>query len=351
MANEVTIVIPFYNVERYIKQAVDSVLKQTYPHWRLIMVNDGSTDQSVSHIQPYLSDPRITLIHNTTNMGQSYSLNRALAQIKTPYFVQLDGDDWFFPYTLEVLIKEMEKQPSQVAAIGGNAMVYVEDDAGNRKMTYLRRSRPIKDKYEFLLSNLSLWPRFYRTAIIKTIGGWSTEGPDQGRWLEDKQILYKLLTHQYSLHWIDQTLYNYRRHRLNLTNNIEGYNRSFEWLIEETLKAWGNQYQPVYITYGIGWKKVGKLVPNNNQKQVAQPPQNQLHQNQPASNPVQNQTVAAKPQQSPSVQKGPSPVQPQTAANLKGSIRNTIIKHTASKGVGTGPYTGPGTAPGTGPGT
>jgi len=240
MAEEVTIVIPFYNAEQYIEHAIDSVLKQTYPHWHLILVNDGSTDQSVMKIEHYLANPRITLIQNPRNMGQSFSLNKALEQVQTPFFTQLDGDDWFFPHTVEVLVKEAQKPDHQVAVLGGNAMVYVEDDSGIRKMTYLRKGIPYTNKYDFLLSNLSLWPRFYRTETVKSIGGWPDDGPDQGRMLEDKRMLYTLLTHNYTIHWLDQTLYNYRRHGRNLTNNIQMYGEAYEWLIRKTLKDWGN---------------------------------------------------------------------------------------------------------------
>src|SRR5690606_5908236 len=150
MAEGVTVVIPFYNAQSHLEQAIESVLKQTYPHWQLILVNDGSTDQSVTKIRPYLDHPRITLLHNPRNMGQSSSLNKALEQIKTPYFVQLDGDDWFFPHTIEVLVKEAQKLDRKVAVLGGNAMIYVEDAQGNRHFAYLRRGLPFRDKYEFL---------------------------------------------------------------------------------------------------------------------------------------------------------------------------------------------------------
>lgn len=211
MKNKVTVLVPFYNSSRFLSQALNSIFEQTYPHWKIILINDGSTDDSLSKISTYLSDPRVTLINNEVNLGQSKSLNKALEHVTTPYFVQLDSDDWFYPHTLEIVMDEAKKLSEGVAVVGGNAMIYAEDEQGNRKMTYVRKSKSFNDRYEFLLSNLSLWPRCYRTSAVQKIGGWPTDDPYEGRYLEDKRILLKLIE-DYQLHWIDQMLYNYRRH-------------------------------------------------------------------------------------------------------------------------------------------
>ncbi len=64
MSSDITIVLPFYNNEKYIERAVTSVFKQIYTNWRLILIDDATTDNSVNKIIKYTEDPRVTLIRN-----------------------------------------------------------------------------------------------------------------------------------------------------------------------------------------------------------------------------------------------------------------------------------------------
>ncbi|WP_227872305.1 glycosyltransferase family 2 protein [Paenibacillus albus] len=120
MESEVTVIIPTYNAGSFLKEAILTVFRQTYEHWKLIVVDDASTDESISLVKPYLADPRVTYLCNEWNLGQSKTMNVGLAAVTTPYVIQLDADDWFFPYTLEVLLAEVRKQPEHVGLISGN---------------------------------------------------------------------------------------------------------------------------------------------------------------------------------------------------------------------------------------
>ncbi|MNI30251.1 Glycosyl transferase family 2 [compost metagenome] len=207
----------------------------------------------------YLSDPRVTLIRISENSGQSKAMNAGLHFVKTPYVVQLDSDDWFYPHTLEVLVKEAAHMPEDVGVLSGNIHIVHEDHQGNRIMTEVYKGQNYKDRYDFMLANTSVWPRFYRTAALRSLGGWPTDDPYEGRYLEDKRILYRLIE-RYRFHWIDQMLYNHRRHMNNQTNQIEIYAEMAEWAVRDALKRWGGEYEPVFLTYGAGWKKVEQLI-------------------------------------------------------------------------------------------
>lgn len=316
--SKVTVVIPFYNPGNYLIQAVESVFSQTYEGWSIILVDDASTDHSASHLQRYLSDSRVTLVRHEQNLGQSHSLNTALKHVNTPYFVQLDGDDWLYPHSLEVLIHAADQTDDTFSVYGGNANIVVEDAQGARMMNYVRRGRFFKDRYDFLLSNLSLWPRMYRTEKVNEAGGWPVDDPFAGRYLEDRQLLLRLIENS-TFYWIDQTLYHYRRHANNKTNDIPRMAATMDWVARAALKRWGDLYEPVYTTYGPGWIKVKELVPKA--AQAAQ-------------------------------QTAPPPVQPPAASVQAAPAPRTYKPGTGpNTGPGTGPYTGPGTAPGTGPGT
>jgi glycosyltransferase involved in cell wall biosynthesis len=79
----VSIMMPVYNAERYIEQAIESVLSQTYPHWELIIVNDGSTDRTPDIVTQY-ADPRIKAFHQP-NSGEASARNMALRHLQGEY--------------------------------------------------------------------------------------------------------------------------------------------------------------------------------------------------------------------------------------------------------------------------
>jgi glycosyltransferase involved in cell wall biosynthesis len=89
---KVSIIMTCYNAEIYLKEAIQSCLNQTYLNFELIIIDDGSKDQSLSIIQSY-NDPRIKLLKNGTNMGQSYSRNRAIKESVGEYIAIMDSDD------------------------------------------------------------------------------------------------------------------------------------------------------------------------------------------------------------------------------------------------------------------
>lgn len=106
VAGLVSVVMPSFNTEKYIKDAIDSVLRQTYNNIELIVVDDCSTDNSVDIVKKY-DDPRIQLIVNKCNKGAAFSRNIALKKSKGEWIAFLDSDDIWEPKKLEEQIKFM----------------------------------------------------------------------------------------------------------------------------------------------------------------------------------------------------------------------------------------------------
>lgn len=100
-----TVIIPLYNKENYVERALKSILNQTFTDFEVIIVNDCSTDNSVSKIESYLSD-KATLIHHEKNKGLSAARNTGIQNAKAEYITYLDADDVWKPNFLE-LIKEL----------------------------------------------------------------------------------------------------------------------------------------------------------------------------------------------------------------------------------------------------
>lgn len=102
----VSIIMPSYNSEKYIKDSIESVLKQTYPFWELLIVDDCSTDNTVDIIKSF-KDERIKLFQNEVNSGAAISRNWALREAKGKWIAFLDSDDLWLQAKLKEQLKFM----------------------------------------------------------------------------------------------------------------------------------------------------------------------------------------------------------------------------------------------------
>ena len=107
MPELVSIIMPSYNTAKYISESIESVLKQTYANWELIIVDDCSTDETDDVVKSYLSDARIHYLKNEKNSGAAVSRNYALREAKGKWIAFLDSDDLWHPEKLEKQIEFM----------------------------------------------------------------------------------------------------------------------------------------------------------------------------------------------------------------------------------------------------
>ncbi|MGE5699638.1 MAG: glycosyltransferase family 2 protein [Deltaproteobacteria bacterium] len=107
---KVTVFMPVYNGEKYIRHAIDSVLRQSFMDFELLIINDGSTDDSVEIIRSY-RDHRIRILHNESNSGLVQTRNRGIREASAEYIALLDSDDIAFPNRLEEQLSFMEGHP------------------------------------------------------------------------------------------------------------------------------------------------------------------------------------------------------------------------------------------------
>lgn len=108
---QLTVVIPSFQHEAFIQQAIESVLGQTLSAFRLLVVDDGSNDRTVE-IAKSISDPRLQVEQNPKNLGLGASFARALGSVKTPLVAILNSDDMFHPERLEKCVAELDQHPN-----------------------------------------------------------------------------------------------------------------------------------------------------------------------------------------------------------------------------------------------
>ena len=104
---KISVILPVYNGEKYIQKAIESVLNQTFHDFELIVVNDGSTDNTLNIIESF-DDNRIKII-NQTNQGPGAARNNALKIAQGQYVMYLDCDDWYHERALEISYNEITK--------------------------------------------------------------------------------------------------------------------------------------------------------------------------------------------------------------------------------------------------
>ncbi len=123
----VSIIIPAYNVEKYIDECVSSILAQTYRNIEIIVVDDGSTDSTWRHIQNFVSlDSRVKGFHRT-NSGVSTTRNFAIEQASGDYISFVDGDDYVSNDMVATMVDTIERDSSDWV----NCQYHRTDDSGN----------------------------------------------------------------------------------------------------------------------------------------------------------------------------------------------------------------------------
>lgn len=109
--NLVSIILPVYNTEKYLKLAIESILSQSHNNFELIIIDDGSTDNTLEIITSF-KDHRIILLKNTINEGIVKSLNKGISIAKGHYIARMDADDIAHPRRIEIQINYLKKNPT-----------------------------------------------------------------------------------------------------------------------------------------------------------------------------------------------------------------------------------------------
>ncbi len=123
MKKKVSVVMPVYNGEKFLRKAIDSILTQTYDNFEFIIVNDGSTDKTSEILESY-KDCRIKVLKNEINKGVIFSLNRGIRYSTGAYIVRMDADDISLPKRIEKQVNFMEENKDiDMCSCGGKYFI------------------------------------------------------------------------------------------------------------------------------------------------------------------------------------------------------------------------------------
>jgi len=172
----ISVLLPVYNDARYVCASIESILRQTLPDFELVVINDGSTDDTPELVNQY-QDPRIRLIHNERNLGLSPSLNRAIVAARGKYLARQDADDVALPHRFETQLRFLEAHP-EISMLGSHACVI--DDQGIETETW---SYPPPDdiniKWNLLFRNPFIHSSVMMRRSVLDQTGFYAEDPDR----------------------------------------------------------------------------------------------------------------------------------------------------------------------------
>jgi glycosyltransferase EpsE len=245
----ISILMGIYNCAETLSEAIDSILAQTYPHWKLIMCDDGSVDDTCKIAQQYAENypKKIILIKNEKNMGLNYTLNHCLKYADTEYVARMDGDDISLPERFEKQIEFLQNNPQY--SIVSCPMIYFDEngDWGRGFST----ENPIK--YDFINGvPFCHAPCMIKTDTIKSVNGYSTN-PKTLR-AEDYNLWFRLYAKGYLGHNLQTPYYKmrddmnaYKRRKFKFALN-EAYVRFTGYkMLKLPLKAYIYVLRPIIV--------------------------------------------------------------------------------------------------------
>ena len=172
---KVSIIIPTYNVEKYINQTLDSVLTQTFDDFEVICVNDGSKDNTLSILHKRAEEDKRIKIINQQNSGVSKSRNNAFSQATGKYIYYMDSDDMIHPQLLEICYHLAEKNNADVISFSHKEF-FDGDNPDFEKISEDEISLlPVDDVVSKITAkgdikiNYSIWSKFFKKDILKDI--------------------------------------------------------------------------------------------------------------------------------------------------------------------------------------
>ncbi len=115
----ISVLMPTYNQSAFIVRAIDSLCQQKFNNWELIIIDDGSTDDTHERLQPYLRDPYICYQRLPANQGMGAALNTALQLSQAPYIAYLPSDDVYYSNHLQTLYEALQENPDAILAYSG----------------------------------------------------------------------------------------------------------------------------------------------------------------------------------------------------------------------------------------
>lgn len=224
----VSVVVPIYNADKYLKETIESVLSQTYQNFELLLIDHNSNDNSLSIIKKYEeSDTRVRVIHLDINKGgPAYPRNIGTKASRGVYIAYLDSDDIWLPVKLEKQVEAIETKSVDIVHTLANIIDAQSKQVGefkNQKLFNLLR-------YFFKKENIIFYTNYINinSVMIKNSADINFSEEKSMIAMEDWKLWIDSISKDKSMYLIKEKLMNYRVHNASVSNRDSdiGYRRS-----------------------------------------------------------------------------------------------------------------------------
>lgn len=206
MNPRVSIILPTYNGKKYIRESIDSILKQSFTDWELIVVDDCSTDGTAEILKEYASeDKRISVVHNEINQKLPRSLNIGFSRARGKYLTWTSDDNRYLPDALKVMVEYLDKNAEAMIVRSNYLFIDAQGCIVGKSTKYSDHSM-----YAFNCFGACF---LYKREIPAQIGGYNVDAfgvEDYDYWLRILEKFGKIAS-------LDEELYEYRRHEGSLS--------------------------------------------------------------------------------------------------------------------------------------
>lgn len=225
---KVSIVLPVYNGADYIIDSIESIVAQTYQNWELIIVNDCSTDNTLTICEKYaMKDNRIRVISNPVNLKLPNTLNAGFDVATGDYYTWTSDDNMYRPKAMEVLVRTLRQSPELV-------MVYSDYTNIDAEGNFLDEVK-LQDSWHIFTGNVCGACFLYTAEVAKKVGRY-----DANLFLAEDYDYWMRIYRYGKIQHIADDLYLYRRHAGSLTETRKAS------IQEQTYKAIEKNFLPLY---------------------------------------------------------------------------------------------------------
>ena len=245
----VSVIIPVYNVAPYLRESLDSVIKQNYADLEIIIVDDGSTDSSGLICDEYTIDCRVKVVHQS-NGGVSLARNIGLDIFRGDYVTFLDPDDVFMPDMIRKMVDNLELKSAD-AVICGYDLFWTEGhinfDAPTRKtgIRYIQNSISGKDALNDLLLcrlNVNVWNKLYKRSV------WDGVRFPEGHVYEDYWAMFQIFERCRNIITIPDVLVCHRKRKGSITDTNSIQNIKDRFLAHRKVEEYVVSHTPTFFS-------------------------------------------------------------------------------------------------------
>jgi len=214
-APTLSVMISNFNMEKFLSIAIQSCITQTVPFDQIVIVDDGSTDNSLKLLEKWKTHPNIQCFFKS-NEGKAKALNYILPFLTSDFVLELDADDWLDPDAVFLIKKQLTNLSPNASLLYGNWRYWMQKPPNDIGFSKVIRGQPISNHKELLSYKFPLGPRIYRTSTLVEEKGFPIIGFEGARLYEDVTILVKLFK-KHEFYYEDFTVYNVRKHDDSIT--------------------------------------------------------------------------------------------------------------------------------------